>query len=208
MHGELSEILGPGTLDTDKLMRTLGIMPSAQAQWEQLPTQARTLLKAYADGVNSFHAQSGQALPPEFHILGVKPGAWQPQDSVAWTLMMALDLGGNWGNEFARLSALQRIDTDALWQLMPPYPGEQPATAVDLAALYRGLGVYRSDSPTGTKTGAVTDDAAASRFALLDTESINDWARGLGDPGGKGSNNWVVAGSHTETGAGSSSVTL
>ncbi|MEY4302380.1 MAG: Acyl-homoserine lactone acylase QuiP precursor, partial [Pseudomonadota bacterium] len=31
MHGELSEWLGPTTLETDKLMRTLGIMKSAQA---------------------------------------------------------------------------------------------------------------------------------------------------------------------------------
>jgi penicillin amidase len=201
MHGELSEILGAGTLETDKLMRTLGIMKAAQAQWEGLPPDAKTLLQAYANGINSFHAQAGQALPPEFHILGVEPGLWQPQDSVAWTLMMALDLGGNWGNEFARLSALQRIDTRALWQLMPPYPGEQPATAVDLAGLYRGLGVYRSDTAAGTKTGAAGDEALpASRIALLDTASINDWARGLGDPGGKGSNNWVVAGSHTESG--------
>ncbi|MEO8655335.1 MAG: penicillin acylase family protein [Ramlibacter sp.] len=201
MHGELSELLGAGTLETDKLMRTLGIMKAAQAQWDLLPAQGRALLQAYANGINSFHAQAGQALPPEFHILGARPGQWQPQDSVAWTLMMALDLGGNWGNEFARLSALQRIDTRALWQLMPPYPGEQPATAVDLAAMYRGMGVYRSDAGASTKTGANGERALpAGRLALLDATSINDWARDLGDPGGKGSNDWVVAGSHTETG--------
>jgi penicillin amidase len=199
MHGELSELLGPATLETDKLMRTLGIMKAAQAQWDQLPPDARTLLQAYANGVNSFHAEAGQALPPEFHILGAKPGAWQPQDSVGWTLMMALDLGGNWGNEFARLSALQRIDTRALWQLMPPYPGESPATAVDLAALYRGLGVYRGGSATKTGERHVADEPA-TRFSLLDAGAINEWARNLGDPGGKGSNDWVVAGSHTETG--------
>ena len=158
------------------------------------------MLQAYANGINDFHAQAGQALPPEFHILGVKPGLWQPQDSVAWTLMMALDLGGNWGNEFARLSALQRIDTRALWQLMPPYPGEQPATAVDLAALYRGLGVYRDEAVSAPRTGALEVDLPGSRLALQDAGQINDWARGLGDPGGKGSNDWVVAGNHTESG--------
>lgn len=200
MHGELSELLGAATLETDKLMRTLGIMKSAQAQWEGLPPEAKALLQAYANGINSFHAEAGQALPPEFHILRTQPGTWQPQDSVAWTLMMALDLGGNWGNEFARLSALQRIDTRSLWQLMPPYPGEQPTTAVDLAALYRGLGVYRADAGA-TKTGAgQATEPAASRLALVDPSPINDWAANLGDPAGKGSNDWVVAGSHTESG--------
>ena len=201
MHGELSEVLGAGTLETDKLMRTLGIMRAAQAQWERLPADAKTLLEAYAKGINTFHGQAGQALPPEFHIVGAKPGTWRPQDSMGWTLMMALDLGGNWGNEFARLSALQRIDTKGLWQLMPPYPGEAPATAVDLAGLYRGLGVYRNEPPGATRTGALpAADSLASRVALQDAEAINDWSRQLGDPGGKGSNNWVVAGNRTESG--------
>lgn len=200
MRGELSEVLGAATLETDKLLRTLGIMRSAQAQWERLPGDAKALLHAYANGINSFHAEAGQALPPEFHILGMRPGAWKPQDTMGWALMMALDLGGNWGNEFARLSALQRIDTPALWQLMPPYPGEPPATAVDLAALYRGLGVYRNADPAATRTSSAPNEAPASRLALVDAAPINDWARHLGQPDGKGSNNWVVAGTHTESG--------
>ena len=201
MHGELSEVLGPATLHTDKLLRTLGIMRSAQAQWAQLPPEDQALLQAYANGINGFHAQAGQALPPEFHLLGIAPGAWQPQDSVGWALMMALDLGGNWGNEFARLSAVQRIGTKALWELMPPYPGERPATAVDLAALYRGLGVYRNAETAAVRTSRASNDAAgAGSVALIDAAQIDEWARGLGDAGGKGSNDWVVAGSHTESG--------
>jgi penicillin amidase len=200
MHGELSEVLGAATLETDKLLRTLGIMRSAQAQWARLPGDAKALLQAYANGINGFHAEAGQALPPEFHILGTRPGTWKPQDTMGWALMMALDLGGNWGNEFARLSALQRIDTATLWQLMPPYPGEPPATAVDLAALYRGLGVYRNGEPAATRTSAVPDEALPARGPVLVDAQINDWARHLGQPDGKGSNNWVVAGTHTESG--------
>ncbi len=198
MRGELSEVLGPGSLETDKLLRTLGIARAAQAQWERLPANAQHLLGAYARGINAFHAQGGQALAPEFHILRTSPGAWQPQDSMAWALVMALDLSGNWGNEFARLSALQRLDTRALWQLMPPYPGERPATDVDLAALYRGLGVYR-DGPAPTRTSSVPERAREA-LVMADAEAINDWARDLGDPLGKGSNNWVLAGSRTESG--------
>ncbi|MEG1456789.1 MAG: penicillin acylase family protein, partial [Comamonas sp.] len=103
-----------------------------------------------------------QALTPEFLLLGVTPGRdggrdgapWSPEDSVGWALMMALDLGGNWGNEFARLALLRGLDTDRLWQLMPPYPGEAPATAVDLAALYRGLGVYAKEDAAAAPVAA------------------------------------------------------
>jgi penicillin amidase len=190
MHGELSEVFGPATLDTDRLLRRLGIMRAAQAQWEGLPAEARALITAYANGINAFHATSSQALPPEFHLLGVKPGEWKPQDTVAWALMMALDLGGNWGTEFARLSALQAIGTRHLWELMPPYPGEAPATQVDLAQLYRTLGVYRGDA--AVRTSQVPPNTTLTQ--------LDAWREGLGHLEGVGSNNWVVSGTHTASG--------
>jgi penicillin G amidase len=187
MHGQLSEVFGPATLETDKLMRRLVIMQAAQAQWDRLPAEVRPLLEAYARGINTYHATTSQALPPEFHVIGVKPGEWTPQDSVGWALMMALDLGGNWGNEFARLSMLQQLSTQQLWQLMPPYADEAPATGTDLAALYRGLNVYKPEGPTPQKTAAI--------------DPVQDeWLRGIGQTEGVGSNNWVIAGSHTQSG--------
>ncbi len=186
MQGELSEILGEATLPTDKLMRTLGLMQAAQKQLDLLPVDVREYLQAYSDGINAFHANRPQGLPPEFALMRTQPGgekgvAWQPVNSVAWSLVMALDLGGNWGNEFARLVAARKLTTEQLWDLYPPYPGEKPASAVDLARLYRDLGVYKNDA--GLKTS----------FSLPV----------IGEPGfneGRGSNNWVVAGSHTTTG--------
>jgi penicillin amidase len=190
MHGSLSELFGPSTLETDRLMRRLGIRQAAQAQWDRMPPAAQSLLQSYAAGINGFHAERQQALPPEFHILGARPVEWTPQDSIGWALMMALDLGGNWGTEFARLSALQRIGTKELWQLMPPYPGEPPATSVDLAALYRGLNVYKPAAEGATRTGAVPVPASP----------LQAWADGLGHLEGVGSNNWVVAGTRTASG--------
>lgn len=199
MSGMLSEVFGPATLETDKLLRTLGIRQAAQAQWERASPEVKESLQAYADGINAFHASASQALPPEFHILRIRPGTWTPQDSMGWALMMALDLGGNWGNEFARLSLLQVLDTAQLWQLMPPYAGEKPATAVDLAALYRGLGVYRKDVPPVQATPPKTvqrDDGWRTAMA----QSAVDWVDQLGAVDGKGSNNWVIAGERTESG--------
>ncbi|CAN1518019.1 COG2366 Protein related to penicillin acylase [Burkholderiaceae bacterium] len=186
MHGELSEILGEVTLPTDKLIRTLGLMQAAQRQYDNLPAEVREQLQAYSDGINSFHANRPQGLPPEFALLRTEPGGtsgkpWQPIDSVAWSLVMALDLGGNWGNEFARLTAARSLSTEQLWQLYPPYPGEKPATAVDLAQLYRNLGVYKPAG--GLKTSL--------SLPVVGEPGFNE---------GRGSNNWVVAGSHTTSG--------
>jgi penicillin amidase len=216
MHGELSEVFGEATLEADKLMRTLGIMRAAQAQWDGLPAEARTALQAYADGINSFYANTSQALSPEFHVFGVRPGgasgpAWTPVDSVGWLIMMALDLGGNWSNEFARLNAAQVLSTEQLWQLLPPYEGEAPVSKVDFARLYAELGVYRSTtaststapSPSPKTSRAPAAPRGRSWDTLL-TAQIKPWAddfaSNIGNVEGRGSNNWVVAGSHTKSG--------
>ncbi len=211
MHGLLSEIFGAATIETDQLMRSLGIIRAAQKQFDLLPADNQAILKAYTDGINSFHGGSSQALPPEFHVLGIKPALWSPADSMGWSLMMALDLGGNWGVEFARLSAAQKVPTAQLWQLFPAYPGEQPASKVDFSKLYRELGVFNSQSLAATKSvalGAVSvgENGLFSLKNELSTalqpvpQDLAAFSRDVGNIEGKGSNNWVVAGSHSTSG--------
>jgi penicillin G amidase len=213
MRGTLSEVFGPATLDTDRTLRTLGIHPAANAQLAGASAEARAALQAYSDGVNAFFAHRSQALSPEFQILGIDPREdaaagryWTPTDSAAWSLMMALDLGGNWGNEVARLTALQVLDTPALWALFPPYPGEQPAARADLAALYRQLGVFRAQPAAPTSrlaTPPATAKAApeaASPLAQRLAQELQAWTHELGNVEGKGSNNWVVDGTRTVSG--------
>ena len=191
MHGELSEWLGAPTLETDKLIRTLGIMKAAKAQFDKLPPNTQKALEAYAEGVQAGFASS-QWRAPEFVILGINPAKtmkpWTAVDSVGWALMMALDLGGNWGNEFARLMALQTLNTEDLWKLLPPYPGEARGTHVDIAALYKSLGVYAPE-----KTAQAQAEATQQ---LLASTTLD-----IGVLEGKGSNNWVLPGSNTKSGS-------
>ena len=112
---------------------------------------------------------------------------------MGWALMMALDLGGNWGHEFARLSLSQVLDTPRLWELMPPYPGEAPLTQVDLAGMYRALDIYAT--PSVAVSQAPTRPMKEA-WALWAREVVNN--AGLVD--GKGSNNWVLSGQRTVSG--------
>ncbi|QXZ10523.1 penicillin acylase family protein [Comamonas sp. Y33R10-2] len=206
MQGRLSEILGPATLELDKLMRSLDIHGAARRQYQALPPSVQEALQVYSQGVAAFYANPSQATAPEFLLLGTKPGGpgaaggsspWEPEDTVGWALMMALDLGGNWGNEFARLNLLQVLSTEQLWQLMPAYPGEQPVTGVDMAQLYRQLGVYRD---AGAGTGAGTTSAPAQQIQSALQQWAAETVRDMGTNDGLGSNNWVVAGSKTKSG--------
>ncbi len=229
MHGRLSEFLGEPTLETDKLMRTLGIMEIAKAQFANLPAAVKDGLQAYSDGINAFHATSSQALPPEFRVLGIKPGLWTPLDSVGWSIMMALDLGGNWGTEIARLSASRVLDTQRMWQMYPVFEGEKPKGTADLSKLYAALGVYKvlGTTSTGSKTAAIDDSKvialnpmnpptkgifdvknpflsaqAALQQALAQpmARMVDEIGHGDAQVTGRGSNNWVVAGSRTQSG--------
>ena len=184
-RGELSAVLGSQALPVDRFIRRLGIAKAAERQWLGLPAEAQKLIEAYARGVNAFHSDAGQSLPPEFTLQGIRPAVWLPQDSLAISLVVALDLSGNWGTEFARLVALQRLTTEQLWQLMPNDSGHIPIAA-DLAAMYRALDVYRPE-----RSGVRTSQPEGT---------MGTWLAGLGPMEGVGSNNWVVSGRRTKSG--------
>ena len=63
------------------------------------------------------------------------------------------------------------LDTPALWELFPPYPGEAPAATADLGKLYRELGVFRVNGAgqgTPTSRAPSMDGAAGWRERIAD----------------------------------------
>ena len=174
--GRLAEAFGEAALDNDRFLRALGVRRAAQAQWEQAGPQARALLTAYADGINAYLRDGMKARPPEFVLLGLSPESWTPQDSLAWLIMMAWDLGGNWSTELLRMRLALKLPVARIDELIPPYPGEKPLIGADYAALFRGL---RVDGKLGQQALAAAPESGVE---------------------GVGSNNWVVAGSRTTTG--------
>ncbi|HSQ71431.1 MAG TPA: penicillin acylase family protein, partial [Rubrivivax sp.] len=179
--GRLAEIFGASALETDRFLRALGVRRAAAAQWRGLDAASREALQAYAEGVNAVLRQELRARPPEFVILGIEPEPWDPVDSLAWAIMMAWDLGANWNTELLRLRLALQMPVARIDQLLPAYPGEALPVVADYAALFRGLKL----------------DAAAVQTAW---QKLPEIAPPSGVEG-VGSNNWVVAGSHTTTGA-------
>ena len=178
--GRLAEAFGPAALETDRFLRALGVRRTAAAQWQGLAGESRAALEAYTEGINAVIRDELYARPPEFLILGLQVEPWTPVDSLAWALMMAWDLGGNWNTELLRLRLALQMPVGRINELLPPYPGEAPLATADYAALFRGLGL----------------DAGAA---------VTAWQRlpEIAPPSGVegvGSNNWVVAGSHSATG--------
>ena len=186
--GRLSEILGNKTVAIDRFIRTLGIKSAATKQFEHYPIQTKRLLQAYADGVNSGNAQLGWALPLEYFLTGSKPGHWSPSDSVAWMLMMALDLGANWHKELERLELSQFLNTEQVWEVMPPYAPGEAVSNIDFSKLYRDLKVFNPNPP-------VKENKSKK---LPTTElAMNELPGGMD---GVGSNNWALSGKLSSSG--------
>jgi len=179
--GRLAEVFGASALETDRFLRAVGVRRAAAAQWRGLDAASRDALQAYADGVNAVLRKDLRARPPEFVILGIEPEPWDPVDSLAWAIMMAWDLGGNWTTELLRLRLALQMPVARINQLLPAYPGETLPATTDYAALFRGLGL----------------DAGTAQTAWHGLPGIAP----LSGVEGVGSNNWVLAGSRTTTGA-------
>jgi penicillin G amidase len=181
--GRLAEAFGRSALDNDKFLRALGVRRAAQAQWAQLGDESKRVLQAYAAGVNAWQREHLQARPPEMLILGVPLEDWTPVDSLAWAIMMAWDLGGNWSTELLRARLALTLPVERINQLLPPYPGEAPLATADYAALMRSM-----------KLGGSLTALSAQQIDHLQAIAPPSGIEGVG------SNNWVVAGTHTVSG--------
>ncbi|MFL6661674.1 MAG: penicillin acylase family protein [Rhizobacter sp.] len=174
--GRLAEAFGAPALETDRFLRALGVKRAAAAQWAKATGETRAAVLAYTAGINAYLDGGLAARPPEFVILGLQPEHWTPEDTLAWAIMMAWDLGGNWSTELLRMRLALKLPVDRVNEVLPPYPGEKPLATADYAALFRDL---RLDGKLGAQALAAAPESGIE---------------------GVGSNNWVVHGTHTDTG--------
>ncbi|MFQ5594359.1 MAG: penicillin acylase family protein [Anaerolineae bacterium] len=175
--GRLSELVGEATLDTDIFLRHLGMHRASAKDWELLSPEVRAILTAYVDGVNTYIESHQGRLPLEYTILGVKPEPWKPLDSIVWAKVMAWDLGGNWEAELLRARLINQVGRQAVADLVPPYPQDAPVIV-----------------PPGVGNYAFLQDATLTAYRPIRQVlgiSTGAWA----------SNNWVVSGDKSTTGA-------
>jgi penicillin amidase len=85
-EGRLSEVVGKAALESDRFELQLGLLRTAELEWNALPQdhRVRKALLAYAQGVNDRIAQveGDHQLPVMFTLLGYHPKRWTPIDSL------------------------------------------------------------------------------------------------------------------------------
>ena len=130
--GRLSELVGKGGLETDRVIRILGWRRVAEAELPTLKPETRRYLQAYADGVNAYIKSQGSPsnMSLEYVVLGqqvkdYRVEDWTPADSLAWLKAMAWDLRGDYSAELMRARLAGSMSTAQINELYPPYPYDQ-----------------------------------------------------------------------------------
>ncbi|MCX8196083.1 MAG: penicillin acylase family protein [Acidilobaceae archaeon] len=111
-QGRLAELVGEQAIESDKLMRTLGMHIAAEESWRKLKASAEgqraaKLIELYVQGFNDYMSRlSLRDLPPEYRLLGQRPEPWRPEDVMAisklFTMMLAWDTDDLVLNELVR----------------------------------------------------------------------------------------------------------
>ena len=197
-EGRLSEVLGRGSnddvLNSDRFELQLGLLRTAQKEWEQLPKDnpSRIAILAYAQGVNDRidEAKRTHQLPAMFTLLGYEPKPWTPIDSLIVKGDMTQTL--NFTDTPLVMALLDRSlgpDLTAEWfPVLPPNP-QSPYDPGPYAP--------RTDVGKIAPMRAVSEGEASAVAALYDR--LRSLPRGLIATGGA-SNNWAVAGSKSVSG--------
>ena len=189
-QGRLSEVLGSAALDQDRFLHTWGFYRAAQSALPTLSPRTRGLIRAYTAGVNAELATG--RLPLEFTVLRYKPEPWTEVDSIAWQKLMAFDLGGNWEDELLGQRAVQKLGSAGLSEVLAPYPANAP-TILSERDLKQAELTGQAPAPSALRL-------PASTLRELRAQLQAARALGFGSVPGKGSNDWVVAGSRTVSG--------
>src|SRR5271157_1299100 len=204
--GQLSEILGPSYLASDKFNLIMGKAFEANATYQLLlastdPTAQKlvTELNRYADGVNYYIATHLNSLPVEFQLLNIVPRNWTPVDTFSFLGYFNQFLTWDYSDIFRMNAsiALGNIGYSELFGNPQPYQipivpdyGTYPDPTTELSV--------RANTPSNDNPAAVL----SSFSSLVDAiKQIPGQQVAMAQSADVGSNNWVVNGTYTSTGS-------
>jgi penicillin amidase len=218
--GTVAEMLGRRELKRDVGARLHMFRGDLDAELGHYHPRGKAIIDAFVRGVNAYIAETERnaaLLPIEFTMLGIKPGRWTP----AVVISRHQALTSNLTDEVRYLRAMKAASPQVVRELLYFQGGDPmftPDAAIDLAAFpdnvlelysafrggidfepgdvgpqYRaaskpgGPGNTKAEGPGFSPVSAKTEEPG---FSPVDAEV---------DPRDIGSNNWVIAGSRTQS---------
>jgi penicillin amidase len=207
-NGELAEILGPSLLRHDRTQRVMQFRSTAQRIYGNLSPADRRRLDDYARGVNLFIAQHPGNLPAEFKMLFYRPKPWSGVDSLSVGMMMVEMLDTHWYAKYARDEISAKLHNAKLEADLYPVGSwrEHPPTGalIDWSQPHPAPPATQDDDDDRSQAANTHSDSTHPDSTHADTEDLRALRSTLALPScdgcANGSNNWVIAGSHTASG--------
>ncbi|MFI5006011.1 MAG: penicillin acylase family protein [Solirubrobacterales bacterium] len=195
--GELSELVGPGTVKLDRAIRVHRFRSVAQRVSKKASAEERGLIEAYTEGVNSGLAAL-EAPPFEYMALRLEPKPWTPEDTILVALAMYVTLQTHLIERESFLGVMHDTLPPALFEFLTP-KGTAEWDAPIVGEPLGGPPVpgpdvidRRQEVPKAVDHRGQERPVVADAWAHADSMPDPDFVLG--------SNNWAVSGAHTKSG--------
>ncbi|MDP2496666.1 MAG: penicillin acylase family protein, partial [Candidatus Palauibacterales bacterium] len=218
-RGTVAEVLGPEHVERDRGARLFRYRGDLEQELDHYHPRGSEIIRAFVEGVNARVdrvRRNPELMPVELEILGIRPGHWTARDVISrhGALLGAINAELDYGR------AVHRAGPELVKELSDFRPGE-PKMALDPAvpgeALFQDvLGPYNAwrsgvdfrpedVAPAYRAAGRTPPGEAAARLARAAGDAAVGSPEGnaVGEPDllSVGSNNWVVRGELTRSGA-------
>ena len=191
--GTAAEILGPGELDRDIGARLFRYRGDLQEEFGFYHDDGVAIIQAYVDGINAYIdevRQHPEQLPEEFQVLGIQPGKWTPEIVIS----RHQGLKGNVKKELNIGRAVAKSSPETVKDLLWFHP-KDPDLSLD-----RSITSDVLDPDILKLYNAVHSPLSFSKQSLQSPYAAAEAAAGQGGEH-EGSNNWVISGTRTASGA-------
>jgi penicillin amidase len=202
--GTVAEILGPREVSRDIGARLHMFRGDLDAELNHYHPRGKAIVEAFVRGVNAYISETERnpsLLPVEFTMLGITPGRWTP----AVVVSRHQALTSNLTDEVRYVRAMAATNPTTVRELVYFQGGEPiftpdaaldpktvPANVLELYSAFRGGITFRPEDLRAEFRSASAP--AAAQAAAADPAGFTE-----SDVRDIGSNNWVIAGSRTQS---------
>ncbi len=191
--GRLSEILGnnPQIINYDRLQRRMGMVYGAENELKAVARDPFTqkVYDAYTAGVNSYiNSLSASNLPVEYKLLDFRPEPWSNLKIALFFKVMSSDLAGQEYAKDISFSNEKSLFSKEQMDLLYPQISDSSKPIIPVGTIFDPPAMH-PQLPVNVDSFYIPKDSIKEPVKVPKPFEI------------KGSNNWVVSGAKTESGA-------
>jgi penicillin G amidase len=187
--GNVSAVIGKKAINYDKEQRRLGMVYAAENAMKEVEKDpvSKAAFDAYTNGVNAYiNTLTVSSLPLEYKLMGFKPNKWTNLKTALLLKMMAKMLSSGTENDLEYTNSKSLFSMDE-FKMIYPQVNDSLLPIVPKGTVF-------------TKPGIVPVKPAVADSAYFGNKDVVKYKEISKPDKNNGSNNWVVAGSKTQSG--------